>query len=115
MRKLCTFSPPNPYQQLSLIQSLAPNYEASPFLTLDPVPTDVSLPGQRYWLAIKQADLIKKIPVQLHPEEGDRLYRALRELNLDLQLDLDSGELVSEESRDRLADFLEAFFGGGES
>jgi hypothetical protein len=97
-------------QQLALF---APIYEATPYWDLEPVAPSESLPGQRYRLALVHGNLRRAIPIQLHPDEGDRLFEAVRAIECDWALDLDkTGQLCSFEAAAALRCLLGAVMGG---
>jgi hypothetical protein len=97
-------------QQLALF---APQYEANPYWDLDPVPPGESLPGQRYRLALVHGNLRRAIPIQLHPDESDRLLAAMKFIECDWALDLDkTGQLCSSESDAAVTVLVRALVGG---
>jgi len=97
-------------QQLALF---APQYETIPYWDLEPVPIAESLPGQRYRLVLVHGNLRRAIPIQLHPDEGDRLLAAVMVIKCDWALDLDkTGQLCSFESAAALHCLLGAVMGG---
>lgn len=96
-----------------ILQRHAPDYEAVPYWSLDPVQTDESLPGQRYRLTLVHGSLRRAVPVQLHPSEADALLEAVRAINADWRLDLDrDGQIVHQGARAALRILLESVLGG---
>ncbi|NJR41163.1 MAG: hypothetical protein HC781_22895 [Leptolyngbyaceae cyanobacterium CSU_1_4] len=59
-------------------------------------------------------NLRRAIPIQLHPDEGDRLFEAVRAIECDWALDLDkTGQLCSSESEAAVTVLVRALVGGG--
>lgn len=100
-------------QQLSIFQRFTPLYAAQPYWSLESVPHDESLPGQRYRLTLTHGNLKRAVPLQLLTDEGDRLFDAVRELACDWALDLDrSGQLCSCAALEALTELVRALVGG---